>query len=350
MKRYTLWGGAGIILILIVAAIYFGFSYRYVVLSKLNIGAPSDSAQALGLRQVGESPLPGSASRLDYASVDPERGLLFIAHLGAGHVIAFDLKSQQVVADIPDIASAHGVIAVPQLHRVYASATGNNQVAVIDEDAFRVIARTEGGEYPDGLAYDPETNKVFVSDENGGTETVIDTGTNQRVDTIQIGGEVGNTQYDTGSHRILVAAQSKNQLMVIDPKTDAIVQKVDLPGCDEPHGFYVDSTARLAFVSCAGNATLKVLDLDKMQVVETQTIGDVPDVLAFDYGLKRLYVAAESGIVSVFQERGATLDKIGQVYLAPNAHTIAVDSSTHRVYVPLENIDGRPVLRVYEPS
>lgn len=85
-------------------------------------------------------------------------------------------------------------------------------------------------------------------------------------------------------------------------------------------------------------------------MVGTQSIGDVADVLAFDYGLKRLYVAAESGIVSVFQERGAALDKIGQVYLAPNAHTLAVDSVTHHVYVPLENINGRPVLRVYEPS
>ena len=28
---------------------------------------------------------------------------------------------------------------------------------------------------------------------------------------------------------------------------------------------------------------------------------------------------------------------------------VAIDSQTHRVYVPLANIDGRPVLRVYEP-
>ncbi len=53
--------------------------------------------------------------------------------------------------------------------------------------------------------------------------------------------------------------------------------------------------------------------------------------------------------MSVFQERGTALDKIGEAYLAPNAHTIAVDSDTHRVYLPLENIDGRPVLRIFEP-
>jgi len=75
----------------------------------------------------------------------------------------------------------------------------------------------------------------------------------------------------------------------------------------------------------------------------------MPDVLACVSGLRRLYVAAESGIVAAFSVSDSGLQKLGQVYLAPNAHSIAVDSQTHRVYVPLENIDGRPVLRVYEP-
>lgn len=346
-RQRILWIGVPVVLILIGLGI--AFPYRYLFLSRLNVGAPTDSARMLGLRQVADIPLPGGASRLDYASIDPDRALLFIAHLGAGDVIAFDLKRQQVTADIPDVASVHGVIAVPQLHRVYAAATGTNQIAVIDEDGGRVIARTEGGDYPDGLAYDPDTNKVFVSDENGGTDTVIDANTNRRVDTIQLGGEVGNTQYDAGSHRILAAAQSKDQLAVIDPQTDAVVRRVDLPGCREPHGFYVDSATRLAFIACVGNATLAILDLQTMQVVRTQSIGQAPDVLAFDDGLRRLYVASESGVVSVFQERGAALDKTGEAFLASNAHTIAVDSTTHRVYVPLENIEGRPVLRILEP-
>jgi hypothetical protein len=33
---------------------------------------------------------------------------------------------------------------------------------------------------------------------------------------------------------------------------------------------------------------------------------------------------------------------------AAHAHTVAVDR-THRVYLPLENVDGRPVLRILTP-
>ena len=102
-------------------------------------------------------------------------------------------------------------------------------------------------------------------------------------------------------------------------------------------------------MSCESNARLVVVDLNTNRVIASDSVGDVPDVLAWDPGLKRLYVAAESGVVTVFEVRDSQLHKVGQTYLAPNAHTIAVDAQTHRVYVPLENIDGRPVLRIYEP-
>ena len=34
----------------------------------------------------------------------------------------------------------------------------------------------------------------------------------------------------------------------------------------------------------------------------------------------------------------------------PHAHTVCVDPATHLVYLPLENLDGHPVLRIMEPG
>ena len=45
---------------------------------------------------------------------------------------------------------------------------------------------------------------------------------------------------------------------------------------------------------------------------------------------------------------GATLRPAGEVR-APHAHTVSVDPRTHLVYLPLENVNGRPVLRIFEP-
>ena len=73
-------------------------------------------------------------------------------------------------------------------------------------------------------------------------------------------------------------------------------------------------------------------------------------MLAFDRGLHRLYVSAESGVISIFDERDRDLQKVGEGLFAPNAHSVAVDPSTHRVYFPLQNINGKPVLRIAVPS
>ena len=48
------------------------------------------------------------------------------------------------------------------------------------------------------------------------------------------------------------------------------------------------------------------------------------------------------------QEEGdGGLAKIGEIR-APHAHSVAVDPATHRVYLPLASIAGRPVMRVFE--
>lgn len=71
-------------------------------------------------------------------------------------------------------------------------------------------------------------------------------------------------------------------------------------------------------------------------------------MLAFDPGLRRLYVASESGAVTIFDERDGRLDRIG-TYRAPHAHSVAVDPRTHQVFLPLADVNGRPVLRILSP-
>jgi hypothetical protein len=72
-------------------------------------------------------------------------------------------------------------------------------------------------------------------------------------------------------------------------------------------------------------------------------------VLAFDAGLSVLYVSAESGTVTVFQENNRDVRQLDQFYM-PHAHTVSVDPRSHLVYFPLENVDGHPVLRIMAPA
>jgi len=297
------------------------------------------------LKKVGTVPLPGGSSRLDYASVDSARHRLYVAHLGGGLVIVFDTRRRRVIKTIP-APGAHGVLAVPALGRVYATATDDHELLTIDERSGKILAHADAGDYPDGIAYASRERRVYVSDESGDAETVF-TAAGHRIATIPLGGEAGNVQYDSVGDRVLVDVQTRNQVAVINPRTNRVVRRVALPGCDNNHGLLVDAPRRLAFVACEGNSRLLTLDLRRMKVVGTATIGEGADVLAFDTSLRRLYVSAESGNVAVFGERGHGLAKLGQAFLAPNAHTVAVDSRTHLVYFPLQS---GPRLQIMKPN
>ncbi|NPT58434.1 YncE family protein [Paraburkholderia elongata] len=304
----------------------------------------------LPLKQVADVPLGGRPTRLDYASVDPDRHLLFIAHLGDGEVVVFDTRAGRVVARIPDVASVHGVLAIPELSRVYASATGSNEIVAIDETTLKITARMPGGSYPDGMAYAHDVHKLYVSDETGETETVIDVRSNTRIATIPLGGEVGNTQYDPVSRHIFVNVQSRRKLVEIDPANDRILAQINLPGARGNHGLLIDPQQRLAFIACEGNDKLLVLDMHTMHVTSSFDVGQDPDVLAFDPQLHLLYVAGEAGIVSMFKVKAGQVSKIGDGRVGPNAHIVAVDDSTHHAYFPLRNVQGQATLRIMAPQ
>src|SRR6266853_2356650 len=138
---------------------------------------PASTAEA-PLRLIADVPLPGSASRFDYQSLEPASGRLFISHMGAGQLVVVDVRAGRVMANLDGFPTVTGVLAVPAEHRVYASATGDHAVVVVKDSALVIAARVPGPRFPDGIAYAPAERRVFVSDETGQQDVVIDATTN----------------------------------------------------------------------------------------------------------------------------------------------------------------------------
>ena len=299
--------------------------------------------------------LPGSTSRFDYLSLDGPLHRLFISHMGDGRVVVFDTLYNRVLADLKGFDGATGITVVPALNRVYVSVTGSflnrvigsGEIAVLNATTLGVLARIPGGRFPDGSAYVPYLHRLFVSDEFGGEDLVVDTTTERVVKRIALGGGAGMTVFDPTSRKILVNVQSRRLVAVIRPGTGTIIRRVALPAaCVHNHGLLLDGAARLAFIACDGNARLLVLDLRNWHVIGVHTLGREPDVLAFDPSRHRLYVASESGVVSVFGVNGVDVRKLWQGYVGDDAHSVAVDPNTGLLYLPIRDLDGHPVLKV----
>src|ERR1700758_5246700 len=142
------------------------FALLTPLLSLSTSASGSDASEHSPLRKVADIHLPGSAVRFDYQSLDTSHGRLYIAHMNANQLVVFDAKKREAIANLDGFPGVHGVWAVPELGRIYASATGKHQVNVVDAVTLKTIASVGPINYPDGIAYAPAVKRVFVSDEH----------------------------------------------------------------------------------------------------------------------------------------------------------------------------------------
>src|SRR5258705_9352746 len=111
-------------------AISFSFSVSF---------AQSAGSVEKVLAKVADVPMPGPAVRFDYQTFDPSSGRLYIAHMNADQLVVFDTSKRQVLANLDGFKRVHGVTVAPEIHRLFASATGDHQVAAVDTGTLKIV-------------------------------------------------------------------------------------------------------------------------------------------------------------------------------------------------------------------
>jgi DNA-binding beta-propeller fold protein YncE len=292
--------------------------------------------------------------RFDYQAVDLVRGRLIIAHMSDASVVVVELKDGAVVKVVPNVPVPRGVAVANEVKRVFVTSSPHTLV-VLDADSLDEIARIPTGTAPDGVAWDGTHRVVAVSAQTDGAVSLIaDAGSGKRVD-VRLGRETGNVVYDPQRGCFWVAveqSQPPDALVAVDPLGGKKLRTIPLPGCAAAHGVLVPPNSDAAFVACEDNAHLARVPLDANGGAPALApTGASPDVLAFDAGLGWLYVAAESGDLTVFELTRPGFALLGRQHPADASHSVAVDPTTHRVYFPLAHgQNGAPTLRIMQPS
>jgi DNA-binding beta-propeller fold protein YncE len=310
------------------------------------------SAPAQTLKQVAKFDLPGpGGKRFDYLTIDEDDHYLLSAHLAADQTYVIDLGTNKVVATITDTPGAEGVEYVAELKKFYTSNARDNTIGVADLKQMKVVKKLKTEAKPDGSTYAAPFHKLYVSDERGKAEAVVDVQKDEIVRTLHFDSETGMPQYDALARKVYVNLQDQNIFAVIDPATDEVVGKYPVGRCKGNHGMALDPAHHRAFLSCEGNELMTVFDLDKHAPIAFLEMPGGPDVIKFDSGLGRIYVACSSGAIAVFhQEDPDHYRKLEDFPVQKKVHSLAVDPKTHRVYTPEQEEDGKPVARmvVYE--
>jgi DNA-binding beta-propeller fold protein YncE len=301
---------------------------------------------------VNDVALPGAATRFDYQDIDAAHGHLIVAHMNDASVVVTNLADGSTVKVLPDIPTPRGVAVGANVNRFFVSSSPHSLV-IVDADALTEIARVQTGSDPDGVGYDPADQIVAVSDQHDGAVSLIaDAGSGTRTQ-VPLGVETGNVIFDPARRLFWAAVVAKagpDQLVAIDPTSASVAQRIDLKGCAGAHGVRLHPDGQSAFVACEGNDTLLRVDLGAGNGLVTAATGAGPDVMSVDEANGWLYVAAESGDLTVFDIGEAGLVEIDREHPGDSAHSIAVDPATHRVFFPLVGgPGGKPVLRIMQP-
>jgi hypothetical protein len=120
---------------------------------------------------------------------------------------------------------------------------------------------------------------------------------------------------------------------IMDPPQIAVVEAGDPPGVRRvipiphagPHGLDIDVARRRLYCACDAGVFLE-LDADSGKVLAAEPIGGVPDVVFFNPGLARIYVAiGEPGVIEVFG--AAPSARLETVPTERGAHTLSFDAA-----------------------
>jgi YVTN family beta-propeller protein len=301
------------------------------------------------LKKIGSIDLPSGAGKcFGYLTIDYKHNYLLVAQTDADVLYVIDLKTNKLVKKIEDTPGATDVEYVPELNKIYTSNSRDCTVGVIDMNTFEVIKKIPTTWKAHGITYAPDFKKLYVSDKYSKTLLVIDVVKDEVIKKITFNSKTGMPQYDPVAKKIYLNLPDKNKLAVIDPVKDTLIAQYNVSendyDCSHNNSIELDIKNRRILLGCE-NGTITFLNFGTYKEhTSLGTAGGI-DAIKYDPGIKRIYVACSSGAISVID---AFLPIQLEDFPAPKkTHSLAVDINTHRVYVPVEEENGKAVSKIF---
>jgi DNA-binding beta-propeller fold protein YncE len=288
---------------------------------------------ATGYHIIGEIPIGGEGG-WDYLTVDSAAHRLYVSH--ASHVAVVDLETNKVVGDIPDTPGVHGIAIAPELNKGFISNGRGNNVTIFDLKTLKASGSAAAGENPDSIRYDPASGRVFAFNGRSKSATAIDAKAGTVAATIPLPGKPEFSVADGKGH-LYVNIEDTNEIVEIDAAKATVTRKYALTGCDGPSGLAIDTKSRRLMSVCS-NRVMAISDPDAGKVVATAAIGAGSDGAAFDAGTGYAFSSNGDGTLTVVQQNGGKWEVLENIATERGARTIAVDETTHKVYLPTAKV------------
>lgn len=282
---------------------------------------------------------PGGEGGWDYLTIDPAAHRLYFGR--STRVQVLDTRSGRLVGELADTPGIHGVALAPGLGRGFTSNGRDSSVTIFDLATLAPINRVTVGRNPDAILYEPTTNRVFTMNAGSDDATAIDAATGRVVGRIPLRGRPEFAVAD-GKGSIFVNLEDSSAVEALDAKALTIRARWPLAPGEEPSGLALDAAHGRLFSVCS-NKRMVVLDAATGKVVATPPIGEGPDGAAYDPGTRLAFSSNGAGTLTVVREDAPDrFAVVADVPTEPRARTMALDPSTHRIYLATARFGAAP--------
>lgn len=298
------------------------------------IAGASVSAHAAGKYALLKTiDLPGDkGGHGDWTTFDPDTRTVWLSQSPDHNVVVIDAATNTIKAVIPDIKDGNGIALSPQF--AFLSDNGSNVTIVVDKRTFkRVATLTPVGKGPNGTNVVPSTGNVYISSDSNDMTVFQATAPFAQVATFKL---QPNPAKDGPDVALYVPSKDRlyqpddNMIAVIDPHTNKVLAVWD-PGIKGQAKPIVYDAKTNHFVLGTTDLKMLVLDADSGKVLASIPVKGKVDETVIDEGLRRAYVGDKAGVIEVIDLD--TNAVVGALPSEQNVHTLAVDPTSHAVYV-----------------
>ena len=279
---------------------------------------------------IHEIPVGGEGG-WDYLSVDAAAHRLYVSH--ATKVVVIDLTTDKVVGEIEDTPGVHGIAIAPDLSRAFCSNGKEGKVSVVDTSTLKTLSKVTTGQNPDAILFEPAHHEVYAFNGRGRSATVFEASSGKVTATIPLDGKPEFAAVDPAAGMVFDNLEDKSSVVAIDSAQHTVAKTWPVAPGEEPSGLAIDREHHRLFIGC-GNELMLMMDSTTGQVVATVPIDKGVDATWFDEGTQLAFSSCGSGTVTIAHEDSpSTLTVVQKLATAPGARTMALDPSTHKIYL-----------------
>ncbi len=271
------------------------------------------------------------------------RGMLMMTHTSASVVDVFDPSRRRVIAHITGVQSPRGIAVDEAGGKVYVADSGNNSIAVITMENWKLADTIPVSSAPDALLLDSTGKMLYWSDAQNGTLSLLDVSTRQNTGTVDVGGSPSYMALDPDRNLVYVTLQDQREVIAVDPHLQ-VANRIKL-NASQPTGLVYDAKTKCLYVAVR-YAVLSINSETGTEVNRVPAAAGV-DMLWLDPESRTVY-AAGSGALLMIRADGQRLAIADEIASEVKGHTVAYDPEKKMILLP-GGREGRSKLLLLRP-